>query len=208
MARKKQEDTTDAKKYDIIYIDPPWPMHGDPNKNAAAGKHYSLMTMEEINKMPIKSILKKNAAVFCWATTPRLDLAIEAIRSWGLHYRGVAHIWVKSRKGDNAIIHGQGVPPTYSKPTTELLLLATTKKAGRPIPLVNCALPQVVLAPREEHSVKPQIFRELIERAYNNSSLNKIEIFSRKTEIPGWDVAGNAVDGEDINKTLSKMIDQ
>ena len=23
--------------FDIVYADPPWPMYGDPNKNAAAG---------------------------------------------------------------------------------------------------------------------------------------------------------------------------
>ena len=206
MIRKVAEKTDDHKKYDIVLIDPPWPHFNDKTGTNIASKHYSLMTMEEINRMPIKSILKKNAAVFCWATTPRLDLAIEAIKSWGLNYRGIAHIWVKTRKGDNAIIHGQGVPPTYSKPTTEVLLLATTKKAGRPIPLLNCALPQVVLAPREEHSTKPQKFRALIDSAFkDDKNLNKIEIFARKNGIVGWDAIGNAIDGEDINKTLSKM---
>jgi N6-adenosine-specific RNA methylase IME4 len=206
--RKENKPDKEQNKYDIIYIDPPWPMTGDPNKMAAAGKHYHLMTMEDINRMPLKSILKKNGAVFVWATTPRLNLAFEAIKSWDLHYRGIAHIWVKTRKSDNAIINGQGVPPTYSKPTTEVLLLATTKKSGRPIPLVDCALPQVVLAPREGHSVKPQVFRTLIERAFNNQDLKKIEIFSRKTDLIGWDVAGNAVDGKDINQTLEEMINQ
>jgi len=37
MIRKVAEKTDDHKKYDIVLIDPPWPMHGDPNKNAAAG---------------------------------------------------------------------------------------------------------------------------------------------------------------------------
>ena len=36
------------KKYNIIYADPPWYYYGDPNKNAAAGKHYPLMKTEEI----------------------------------------------------------------------------------------------------------------------------------------------------------------
>ena len=181
-----------TQKYDIVYLDPPWPHYGDPNKNAAAGKHYSLMSMSEIKAIPIRSFLNKSGAVFCWATGPRLNLAIDAINSWGLYYRGVAHIWVKTRKSDNIIIHGQGVPPTYSKPTTELFLLATTKKTGRPFPLLDKALPQVVLAPRasgkKSHSTKPEVFRNLIVRAYGDRS--RIELFARG-KVPGWSVWGD-----------------
>ena len=27
--------------YDIVMLDPPWAHYGDPNKPAAAGKHYT-----------------------------------------------------------------------------------------------------------------------------------------------------------------------
>lgn len=183
-----------TKEYDIVYIDPPWPYYGDPNKNAAAGKHYDLMSLEEIKSLDIKSILKKDAAIFCWATSPKMHMAVQAIESWGLHFRGVAHVWVKTRK-DGGIIHGQGIRATYSKPTTEYLLLATTKKSGRPFKLLDEGLPQVVLEPRvsgkKSHSSKPEIFRQLIEKAYGKN-LDKIEIFARKN-TPGWDVWGNEV---------------
>lgn len=179
-----------SKKYDIIYIDPPWDYYGSPTKMAAAGKHYDLMPQEEVKKLPIKDLLQPKGACFVWATCPRLDLAIEAIEAWGLHYRGVAHIWVKTRR-DGKIIHGQGVPPTYSKPTTELLLFASTTKKGRPIKLLDKALPQVVLAPRAEHSRKPAIFRELIERAYGPKS--RLEMFARG-KVSEWDVWGAQAD--------------
>lgn len=179
-------------------------MWGDPNKDAAAGKHYKLMTDTDVNNLPLKKILKKDAYVFVWATTPRLNAAIEAIKAWGLHYRGVGHIWVKTRK-DGGIIHAQGIPPTYSKPTTEFLLVATTKKAGRPIKLINSKLPQVVLAPREGHSTKPEVFRELIESAFGNG-YDMIEVFARK-QVPGWDAIGNAVcNGEDVRDTINNVI--
>lgn len=193
-----------GKRYDILYIDPPWAHFGDPHKNAAAGKHYQLMTDQDVYDLPLKKILKRNAYVFVWATTPRLNAAIDAIKAWGLHYRGVAHVWVKTRK-DGGIIHGQGVPPTYSKPTTEMLLVATTKKTGRPIKLLDNALPQVVLAPREGHSTKPEAFRELIERAFG-PGYDKIEIFARK-QNPGWDCIGNGViNGEDVRTSLANII--
>jgi N6-adenosine-specific RNA methylase IME4 len=175
------------KKYDIIYTDPPWHYYGSTTKDAAAGKHYDLMLQDDIEKLPVKDLLNPKGACFVWATGPRLDYALSAINAWGLHYRGVAHVWVKTRK-DGKIIHGQGVPPTYSKPTTELLLLATTVKKGRPLPLLDKALPQVVLAPREAHSKKPAIFRELIEKAYGDCS--RLEMFARG-KVKDWDVWGN-----------------
>jgi N6-adenosine-specific RNA methylase IME4 len=192
-----------GKKYSVVLIDPPWSYYGDPNKDGAAGKEYDLMTDEDIKNLPIKSILDKNAYVFMWATCPRLDLAIDTIRSWGLYYRGVGHIWVKTNK-EGGVIHAQGVPPTYSKPTTELILVATTTKKGRPIDLINKAVPQVVLSPRPgAHSVKPNIFHDIIENAFE-STTNKIEIFAR-TKYKSWDAIGNGIDGEDIFTTLKKM---
>lgn len=177
-----------TEKYDIVYADPPWPYYGDPNKNAAAGKHYSLMSMEDICSLPVRSLFDGAGALFCWATSPRLHFALQAIEAWGLHYRGIAHIWAKSRKSDGALIHGQGIRATYSKPTTELLLLATTCKTGRPFPLLDEALPQVVLAPRGRHSEKPADFRGLIEQGYGKRP--RIELFARGS-IPGWDVWGD-----------------
>ena len=168
-------------------------MYGDPNKMAAAGKHYGLMTMPDICAMPIKDIVAKKAAVFVWATGPRMDLAFEAIKSWGLHYRGVAFVWVKTRK-DGAIIGAQGIPPTAVKPITEFVLLATTNKSGRPFPLLDSKIQQVVLAPRGKHSEKPEEVRTRIEKIYG-SDRKKIELFARK-ETPGWTCTGDEITGE------------
>ena len=197
-----------SKRYSVLLADPPWSYYGDAQKNAAAGKHYNLMTDEDIKKLPIKNILAKNAYVFLWATCPKLDLAIETLKAWGLHYRGVGHVWVKTNKSGN-IIHGQGIPPTYSKPTTELLLVATTSKKGRPLKLLNSAIPQVVLASRQPkgHSAKPKKFHDLIENAFPNSS-SRLEVFARERQI-GWDAIGDGVEpGIDIRDSLKGIIDE
>lgn len=174
----------------IVYADPPWPYYGDPNKMAAAGKHYDLMTLPDICALPVADICDKPAACFMWATGPRLTDAIEAMQAWGFHYRGVAWVWVKTRQ-DGAIIHGQGVQPTFTKPTTEFVLAGSTNKAGRPFPIHDKAMGQVVLHPRGAHSVKPAIFRDLIVRLCGD--LPRVELFAR-TETEGWDVWGNEVE--------------
>lgn len=173
--------------YDILLVDPPWPYYGTTNKDGAAGKHYDLMTQSEIESLPIRSWLRGHGAVFVWATGPKLHLAIDAVRSWDLHYRGVAFVWVKTRQ-DGGLIHGQGVPPTATKPTSELVLLATTNRLGRPFPLLNAAVPQVVCAPRGRHSEKPlEIYRH-IEALYGDRP--RLDVFSRRA-IDGWDRWGN-----------------
>lgn len=178
-------------KYDIVYADPPWNYYGDPNKMAAAGKHYPLMADNDLASLPVRSLLRdpKKGAFFIWATCPRLDVAIHTIEAWGLCYRGVAFNWVKTRK-DGGIIGAQGVPPTGTKPTSELCLLATTKPKGRPFPLLDSKVAQMVLAPRGRHSEKPEIVRDLIVRLYGDRP--RIELFARE-RFGGWDAWGNEV---------------
>jgi N6-adenosine-specific RNA methylase IME4 len=176
-------------RYDIVYLDPPWYYYGSPVKDAAAAKHYPLMTVEQLAQIDVRSILSKSAAVFMWATCPRLDFALQLIEAWGLHYRGVAYVWVKTN-AKGAIIAGQGVPPTFTKPTTELLLAATTKPTGRPFPILDFAQSQVVLSQRGVHSEKPAVFRERIEALCGDRP--RIELFAR-SRTPGWDAWGAEV---------------
>jgi len=144
------------------------------------------MSLDELAAIDIRKILNRRAVVFLWATCPRLDFALKLIESWRLHYRGVAYVWVKVNKR-GTIIAGQGVPPTFTKPTSELLLAATTNATGRPFPICDLAQPQVVLHPRGAHSEKPGVFRVLIERLCGPRS--RIELFAR-SRPPEWDVWG------------------
>lgn len=193
---------TAPKKYDVILCDPPWFYAGSQTKMGAAGKHYKLMSQQALGALDIKSILNKKGLLLMWATGPRLDFAIDLIRAWGLHYRGVGFVWVKTR-GDGKIINGQGVPPTFTKPTTEYVLVATTQRAGRPVKLLKHNTPQVVLAPRRGHSTKPEEVRKLIE-ATIGTNLSMLEIFAR-TQVAGWDAIGDALTGEDVAVSIGKL---
>ena len=169
--------------YDIVYADPPWFYYGSRVKDAAAAKHYPLLSLDDLARLPVRNIMGKRAALFLWATCPRLDFAIELIARWGLHYRGVAYVWVKTN-ARGGIIRGQGVAPTFTKPTTEMVLAATTMPNGRPFPLLDLAQGQVVLHARAEHSRKPAIFRQHIETLCGDRP--RIELFARESSA-GWD---------------------
>lgn len=175
------------KTYDVVLADPPWSYYGSPTKMAAAGKHYRLMSDADMLNFPLAEWLNPKGVAFIWATSPRLDFAVDCIRSWGLHYRGVAFVWVKTRKDGN-IIGAQGVRPSIVKPTTEFVLAASRVRTGRPMPLSSESIPQVVLAPRQKHSQKPDEVQHRIDQLYPEAS--KIELFARRT-LQGWDGWGD-----------------
>lgn len=179
-------------RWEVILVDPPWPYSGDPNKDQAAGKHYDLMTADQINSMPIRDIMSKRSVVYMWATSPKLHLAMQAGAAWGLHYKGVAFVWVKTTKGGK-IISGQGVRPTITKPTTEMVLAFSNVKNGRPLPILDESIGQVATAPRGAHSEKPGEFARRIEMLHGNVS--KLEMFAR-SERAGWDAWGLGVGSE------------
>lgn len=184
--RHEQPPPFPNKTYEIVYADPPWFYYGSQIKDAAAAKHYPLMSQQELAELPVRSIMTKRAALFLWCTGPRLNFAIELIERWGLHYRGVAYVWVKiNAKGEP--IRGQGVPPTFTKPTTEFVLAATTMPAGRPFPILDLRQAQVLFAPRSAHSRKPAIVREQIEKLCGPRP--RIELFAREG-AHGWDAWG------------------
>ena len=186
-------------KYEIILADPPWLYYGDPNKNAAAGKHYKCMSIDDLtqphrwlNGGSFYELAARPSVIFMWATGPMLQTAINVMThcNWGFHYRGIAYVWVKTRK-DGGIISGQGVRPSFTKPTTELLLVGSTNSKGRAFPILNEAQPQVVLHPRLAHSEKPPLFRDMIVDLLGDRP--RIELFARQ-RVDGWDAIGDELE--------------
>ncbi len=182
-------------KWDIIYLDPPWRYRrGDTTAaysdyNGAAENHYPTMSEEEIANLPIRSIMSKTSVVFMWATAPMLDVATRVIDRWGLWYRGMPYIWIKTRK-DGQIMGPAGLIPTFTKPKAEFVLAATINKRARPFPITTINQNQIVMAPRGRHSEKPEEVRNRIEELCGDRP--RIELFARKPAA-GWSVWGNEV---------------
>jgi protein gp37/N6-adenosine-specific RNA methylase IME4 len=174
------------KTYDIVYADPPWWYYSDTNKNGAAGKHYPLMPDDELRNFPMRQLMADRSILFVWATSPRLDLAMRCIESWGLHFRGVSFTWIKTRK-DGRLLGASGVRPSIVKPTTEYVLAASPIARGKPLPLSDEAIQHTISAPRREHSRKPDEVQERVEKMYPD--VRRIELFARRRRL-GWDSWG------------------
>lgn len=178
-----------SNTYDVILLDPPWSYTGQQDKWGAAAKFYTLMTPEEIIEIPVWEILNPSSVLFIWATGPKLHHAIQVIEAWDLYYRGVAFVWVKTTK-KGVPIGAQGVRPSIVKPLTEFVLAASKVKEGRPLSLSSEAVVQTVLAPKMEHSRKPEEVQDRIEMLYPDAS--RLEMFARR-QREGWDVWGDEV---------------
>lgn len=195
---------SDQDTYRVLYADPPWnypSLKGVTQMKdgsyasrnpCGADAHYDLMTDQDLLNLSVADIAHQDSAIFLWATCPRLDFAIDVMKSWGFHYRGIAYVWVKVNL-DGTPMGAKGPPPSFVKPTTEMLLVGSTKKKGRVFPLMDYKQRQVVFEPRGKHSAKPPVFRKNIEDLVGDVS--KIELFAR-TRTPGWDAWGDEVQSD------------
>ncbi len=169
-------------KYRIVLADPPWSYWGQQDKWGAAGKFYQTMSLDEICALDVGGLLEEPGVLFLWATGPKLDVAMSCIERWGLFFRGVAFVWVKTTR-QGTPIGAQGVRPSIVKPLTEFVLAASNVERGRPLPLSDESITQTVFAPKTTHSTKPDEVQERIERMYPDAT--KIELFARRAR-EGW----------------------
>jgi N6-adenosine-specific RNA methylase IME4 len=138
------------------------------------------MSLEAIKHLPIEPLCAPDATLFLWCYTPSLDKAFEVIKSWGFTYTSTAFVWAKCEAHDPTRFR-PGLGFTTRK-QTELCLLA---KRGHPKRL-HSDVEELIVAPRRQHSMKPDEAYERIDRLYDGPAL---ELFARKNR-PGWDAWG------------------
>jgi len=184
------------KKYQIILADPPWRFKNwSISELAKRGKKwarkngrspYDVMNNEDICKLPVNEIVAKDCILFLWATYPKLQEALETIKSWGFIYKTVAFTWVKQNKKSDGWHFGLGY---WTRGNPEICLLATKGKPKR----INNSVANLTISHLQEHSQKPKKIRDKIVELIGD--LPRIELFAReKTE--GWDVWGNEVEND------------
>ena len=166
---------TKKQKYATILADPPWDIQQKGTYGAI--NHYNLMSLEQIMAMPVTDLCEENAHCWLWCTAGTLEYGYEVLRKWGFTPRSI-FIWLKPRLG-------LGV---YLRNCAEFVLFGTRGKA----PILFNAQPNVLLAPLQGHSHKPEEFHKIIERCSPGPYL---ELFARRRQS-GWDVWGNEIDSD------------
>ena len=174
---------TPGGRASVILCDPPWRYeHQATSKRAielpAAGrKGYPTMTLEELCNVDVDEWAAKDAALFMWATSPKLAEALELLEAWCFDYKTCA-VWDKE-------VIGQGY---WFRQQHELLLVGTR---GNPRPPSASRRPSSVFRDkRRRHSEKPDCVHEALEAMFPKA--RKLELFARKTR-KGWQSWGNEV---------------
>lgn len=183
-------------KYRTIYIDPPWPFEdriGPHTRGAAV--HYPCLSVKQIEDLDVGGLAMDDCLLWMWIPKLFRRWGEEVIESWGFIPK-TEWIWAKTTIDGTKIRAGMG---RYNRMAHEYLMLGT---GGTARPLNGPREPSVILAPRGEHSRKPDVFYELIER---NSLPPRIELFAR-SKRSGWDAWGDEVRGEqDLSGRLNKL---
>lgn len=190
------------KKYQVIYADPAWKYSdkrngkGKNNPTGAGGavKHYRCMTIEEIQKLPVKELADDNCYLFMWATSPFMKDAIGVLESWGFKFITIPFVWVKMRN-DMSEPRKDGIG-NYTLNNAEYVLLGRKGKYWRNSTLVK----QILLAPKQEHSKKPDEVRQRILDLCGD--VPRIELFARQ-KAEGWDSWGNEVSEGDTQECFT-----
>lgn len=185
-----------TKKYNIIYADPGWKYDNQKtggSHTSGAAQKYTVMTVDEICRLPVPDIAEKDSVLFLWGTVPMLQEALIVMKEWGFKYK-TAIFWRKiGRLGLGYWFRGE----------IEYLLFGVHGK----VKAFRCQLPNFLEAPVLGHSEKPEEFRKLIEVATSRTieTPRRIELFARR-RVPGWDAIGNAIDGIDIRCQLEDLV--
>lgn len=183
-----------GKKYAVIYADPPWRFKkfSEVDQSRSAEKHYDVMTLDDIKRLPVASHAEKDCVLLMWVTDPMLAEAFSVIAAWGFTYKTVGFYWAKQNAKSPGWFTGLGF---WTRANPEQCLLATRGNPKRQKRDVK----KLIVAPRREHSRKPDETVDRIERLLDGPYL---EMFAR-TARPGWDRFGNEVDRFDDRSALT-----
>lgn len=175
----------DTKRFRVLYADPPWYYAQQIEKYGPAERHYPTMKTKDICAMGegVKGITTEDAVLFLWSTAPKLRDALEVAEAWGFRYTGAHFIWDKVK-------HNYG---HYNSVRHELLLICVKGSCTPDTPKLMDSVQTIERT--DEHSEKPERFREIIETLYTEGK--RVELFARK-ELEGWETWGNEIPTQEI----------
>lgn len=184
---------------------------GHPRFGFGAVNHYSVMETEQIANLSIRDVLSDRCHLYLWVTCPLLPDGIQVMEAWGAQWTTVAFVWVKTNSGvwnkakehlwqadlfetdtdalvqtllERLAFFGPGF---YTGSNVELVLLGTKGQPFRHAKGHKAS--QLIFAPLDEHSRKPEAAQDRTEWMYPQCT-RRLELFGRRQRT-GWTVAGN-----------------
>ncbi len=168
-----------AKRYDIIVIDPPWPIkkiQRESRPNQGDTLDYPTMTIQDITNLPIGNMANDNSMCFLCTINQFLEESLKILRVWGFKF----HLSITWDKQNGMCLFG------FHR-RTELIVVGY--KGHMEMYPKKKAMPTIITESSwGKHSVKPDILYEWAETFGQDC----IDLFARELRL-GWDAWGNEV---------------
>jgi N6-adenosine-specific RNA methylase IME4 len=160
--------------YDVVVIDPPWPVsfQGREAYPEQVALPYATMTVDAIRALRLP--LAESAHVWLWTTQRFLPEAFTCLAAWGLAYSG-CFVWAKA---------GGMQPLGLFQMNCEFALYA---RKGPALFVETKDFKTCFPAPRGAHSAKPDFFYAMVRRV---TAGRRLDMFNRRP-IDGFDGWGN-----------------
>jgi N6-adenosine-specific RNA methylase IME4 len=160
-----------------LLVDPPWywKARSAAGDGRSANQHYAVMSLDDLKAYPVREMAAPDSWLFLWVVSSMLPDGLEVMSAWGFEYSSTAFVWVKQNKAGDRFITGMGMT---TRKGAEICLLG---KRGHPRIRAH-DVRELIVAPRREHSRKPDEQYERIERLVDGPYL---ELFARNRR-PGW----------------------
>jgi N6-adenosine-specific RNA methylase IME4 len=180
-ARQWPFEGLEPGRYSAILADPPWnfAVRSAKGDGRSAKNHYGTMSLADIKALPVADLAAPDCALLLWATDPMLPQALDVMKAWGFTYKTVGFYWTKTNKDGSPFV-GCGY---WTRANPEQCLLGVRGAPKR----INRDVRRLIIAPRRQHSRKPDETRAHVERLVPGPYC---ELFARESAA-NWSAWGN-----------------
>ena len=146
-------------------------------------RHYRCSSVAELLKLRIADIASADCFLFLWVPLRSVDLVGPLMCAWGFVFSGSAFVWAKQNKTGAGWFMGNGYGTRHN---AEVCWLGRRGKPQRK----SMAVRELIVAPRREHSRKPD---EVYQRIEALTAGPYLELFARQ-QWPGWTCVGDELE--------------